>query len=75
MEHQADLRCQRARLKRHCHGPRHTVGNDVDQTASAESHHGGAAGMGCEAGVGQVDLEVMDHRHIGGGITVQDEVV
>ena len=50
--------------------------SDVDQAAGGEGHHGGAAGVGFQAGVGQVVLAGGDHEHIGGGIEqAQAEVV
>ncbi len=52
------------------------VVHDVTQAAGAESHHGRAAGVGFNTGVGQVVLAGWHHQQIGGAVEgTQAEVV
>ena len=72
----SDLSCERPGIEwlRQC--ACHLIFNDVGQAADVERHHWGAAGVGFEAGVGEVVLAGGEHERIGGAVEgAQAEVV
>jgi len=76
LQHPTDRRRERRCLKWFSLGAGDAVGHDDRQAAGVEGHHRGAAGMGFEAGVGQVVLAAGDHNRIGGAMKgAQAEVV
>lgn len=64
----ADRRRQRTRIKRLCQRSGDVVIDDVDQAASAEGHHGVAAGVRFGSHLSEGFLAGGNHHHIGGGI-------
>ena len=68
LQHPADRRRQRRWLKRFSQGAGDAVDHDVGHAAGVEGHHRGSAGMGLEAGVGQIGLARGNHHRIGGAV-------
>ena len=75
-QHPADCRSEGDRFKWLGKGASDAVGNDVGKATGVEGHHRGAAGVGFEAGVGQVVLAGGDHHRIRSAVEgTQAEVV